>query len=206
VTIALSWNALLFYGSVGLGALLAIGAAWGTIDGDADGDSHGDVDGHDGSGSRDHDGTSLLALGRLPLTVRLMLLAFGFGGVGLVLGPWVCALVPSPVLLGQMLTIGISIVGAWAVARLGARLCARCLPLFETETVSRRDLVGTTGLLTLAASERGGVAQVKDRRGNLHQVACRVRGEGRDLPAGVQVLLIDYDEGAQVYWATAHPG
>jgi hypothetical protein len=81
---------------------------------------------------------------------------------------------------------------------------ARRLPMFETQTVRRAELVGAVGRVVLAASERGGVAQVRDARGDLHQVTCRL-APGEHLSPGAQVLLIEYDERSGAYLGEPAP-
>jgi hypothetical protein len=86
-----------------------------------------------------------------------------------------------------------------------ARFLARRVPLLESETVRRADLVGATGRLVLPASEWGGVAQVRDQRGNLHQVICRLQVGDSPLPSGAEVLLVDYDARTSRYLASRSP-
>src|SRR5262249_44714908 len=98
---------------------------------------------------------------------------------------------------------GLAAAGSWWVSGRIARVFAR--RLVETETVTRRDLLGATGRAVLAIGPSAGVAQVHDRRGNLHQVHVRtLAGEGA-LPPGAEILLVDYDEEARVYRAVANP-
>src|SRR5204863_3514945 len=102
----LAWPTLVFYVPVAFGALLAVGAAFGIASGGAEADGSIDADGDgipdgDGQGEGEAaDSLSVLALGRLPLAVRLMLLAFSFGGVGLLAGPVIRALTPGPPAVG----------------------------------------------------------------------------------------------------------
>jgi hypothetical protein len=203
----LAWHTLVFYIPVAFGALLALGAAFGLAGGGAgaegpDGDAGADADGDgDGDGEAGADPLSLLALGKLPLALRLMLLSFSFGGVGLVLGPLIRAVAPPA--LGGVLAVVMAAAGALVISGTTARLLARRLPLFETETVRRADLVGSEGKLVLPASPAGGLAQVRDRRGNLHQVRCRLEPGAAALPAGSAVLLVDHDQETNVFLAEA---
>jgi hypothetical protein len=206
----LAWYNLIFYIPIAFGALLALGAAFGFAGGEseADGDAVGGDTGDSSDAGADSDGDgglSLLALGKLPLTLRLMLLAFGFGGVGLVVGPIVQAIAPGAAGLGRALTIGIAVMGGLGISSAAARLVARYAPMLETETVRRVDLVGLTGRLVLAASDRSGVAQVRDGRGNLYQVTCRLPTGEVPLPSGTEVLLVDYDEPSNTFIASRNP-
>jgi hypothetical protein len=48
-------------------------------------------------------------------------------------------------------------------------------------------------------------SQVRDRRGNLHQVACRTLAGEAPLPPGAEVLLVDHDERTHVYRVSSNP-
>jgi hypothetical protein len=199
----LSWQTLVFLIPLGVGCLLALGAAFGLGAGD-DGEAGGDGGGHHGGHDGAHHPDTWLGLGHLPLTIRLMLLSLTFGGIGLCLSYLLAGGVGRST-LGGLGTVAVALVGAWWVSGRLARLVARRLPLLETETVRRQDLLGSTGRAVLAIGPTGGLAQVHDRRGNLHQVRCHTLPDEAPLPAGADVLLVDYDEEARLYRATASP-
>jgi hypothetical protein len=211
----LGWQSLVFYVPVAFGALLALGAAFGLAEGGAHGEgaahdvhgasAHGREGDGDGGERGDDDGLSLLALGRLPLTIRLMLLAFTFGGMGLVIGPVLRAILPGSATLAGVLAVAVAAPGALLLSGMVARFAARRMPMLETETVRRADLVGGVGRLVLPASENGGLLQVHDRRGNQHQVPCRLQAGEPALPSGAAVLLIDYDEANRAFIAVRSP-
>jgi membrane protein implicated in regulation of membrane protease activity len=207
----LGWQSLVFYVPVAFGALLALGAAFGLAGDGAHGEGAADGgDGDDGgdggeAGTDGDDGLSLLALGKLPLTIRLMLLAFTFGGLGLVVGPVVRAILPGSPTVAGVLAIVFAAPASLLLSGIVARFAARRMPMLETETVRRADLVGAVGRLVLPASEQGGVLQVHDRRGNLHQVPCRLAADEPGLPSGAAVLLVDYDEAARTFVVAASP-
>jgi hypothetical protein len=209
----LSWQLLLFLLPLAFGVVLVAGAALGLGSGAGDGVAEGGgpdgaagahagggggggapsdgAEGPDAGGAQDgHGAFALLALGRLPLTMRLMLLTLLFGGAGLVATFLLAALAATPrALAAAGLAAGFTL---FVGGRL-ARLLARHVPALETETVRREDLVGCTGTLVLGATADGGLAQVHDRRGNLHQVACRVGTGDPPLPPGTGVLLVEYE-------------
>jgi hypothetical protein len=67
------------------------------------------------------------------------------------------------------------------------------------------DLVGRVGLVVVPASPTDGAAQVRDARGNLHQVSCHTDQFDRPLPAGTEVLLVDYHEQRRSFVVAASP-
>jgi hypothetical protein len=188
----LHWHRLIFLVPIGLGTVLAIGAALSLDGGGADhpeGD-HETAHGH------------ALDLGRLPLTIRLMLASLSFGGIGLSV-TYLLGSVASPT--HAALAAWIALMGAIFISGRLARVFAQRLPLFETETVTRRELLGSTGRAVLQVGPAGGLVQVHDRRGNLHQLASRsLKGEGV-LAAGTPVVLVDYDEGRGLFEVTSDP-
>jgi membrane protein implicated in regulation of membrane protease activity len=187
----LHWRTLVFVIPVVFGAVLALGAALGVL-----GD---DRDAHDG-----HDDGEVLAFGRLPLTLRLMLLAFTFGGVGLVVGPGVWAFVPGET-LGGLAAIAVATIGAAASTRALSQLVARQVPLLESETIRRAELVGRVGRVVVSTSTTSGAAHVRDARGNLHQIACHVDQFDSPVPAGTDVVLVDYHEQRRSFVVSASP-
>jgi hypothetical protein len=198
----LNWQSLVFLIPLGVGFILAIGAALGHGGGvEPAGDAAGDQD--DGDDHPGHgDGVDGLAVGRMPLLLRAMVFSLVFGGLGLCLG----------YLLGDAggggrgqlaATIAAAGAGAWWSTRRIARLFARRLPLLETEAVARWELVGATGRAVLAIGPASGLAQVRDRRGNLHQVACRTLAGEPALAAGAEVLLVEHDERGNLYRVAA---
>jgi hypothetical protein len=192
----LAWQQLLFLIPIAVGVLLAAGAAIGLSHG---GGTDGDADGESDDGPAG--GTDLPA-GRVPLLMRAMLLSLTFGGAGLVtsyllatwpgLSPSVRALIALPVALA---------VSWWVSGRLG-RLFTRRLPLVESQAISRHDLVGIVGRAVLPIGPASGLAQVFDRHGNLHQVTCRLLAGEAVVPAGADLLLVEYDAGNQRYLAS----
>jgi hypothetical protein len=198
MTSLLAWQSLVFTIPVGFGALLALGAAFGL----------GVGVGHDGHGfwgaGPGDDTLAVLGVGRLPLTLRLMVLSLAFGGAGLVLSPLVSQLVSSANVAGAI-EAGLALASAAVVDRRAARLVARRMPLLESETVSRAELVGATGHVVLTVSSSGGLAHVLDRRGNLHQVACRVAAGEASVPAGAEILLVEHDDARNLYFVSPAP-
>ena len=180
--------------------------------GDAGGepvDPAGDIDETSGGGTRVLD---LLGLGRVPLSlvIQLFLLVWGFSG-------WAAVSVLAP-LIGEPLlfvwpALLIAAVTATAITIGLARPLARWLPSTESHSVAKRQLAGRLGIAVLPVSATGGLVQVRDGHGNVHQIACHVAlvdgsasGNGRDsgngrngsgprtIPKGAEVIVVSYDE------------
>ena len=203
----LSWHSLVFLIPIGIGTALAIGAAFALGADGADqpagaapGDAHVD---HTGSGAEQDDG--VLEVGRIPLTIRLMLWSLTFGGSGLCLTYLLSGLARLHPLLATLLAAAVGSTLAVMLNRQVARLVLRRAPLLETQTINRRELLGSTGRAVLALGPGGGLVQVHDGRGNLHQVPARTFDGEPALAAGADVLLVDYDPQKGVFRATGNP-
>lgn len=179
----------------------------------------GDDSGHDPDDCADHDShgksagelietpkpRSLVALfmtflgfGRMPLLLVLAGLAIDFGVLGLV----------ANVVLEQVFPAWFYFLPALLFATVGAALCnhvvsslwQRFLPSVETYSTTKQDLVGSMGRLTIVAQELSGtrvlIAQVKDVRGDLHQIMCS--GKATFLP-GDEILVTNYSEVSGVF-------
>jgi len=68
----------------------------------------------------------------------------------------------------------------------------RFVPLNETYAVRRGELVGCIGEALYGINETFGVAMVRDGRGDLHQVTCRVGAGIEPVEKGAKVKLVAY--------------
>lgn len=206
----LAWYNLAFLIPLGIGLIFGMSAVTGLggdhdLDAGAEADADADADGdHDSDHDHDADGgilktaLSILGVGRVPLSIVLMLASISFGGVGmlsnLVLGhalktPWAYAWISLIVAFIAMIFLTSNLTKA----------LARVLPKTESYNVTDVDLEGCVGRLVTGADARGGLADIRDREGNVHRVSCRVaKGE---LPRDREVLLIEFDKESRVYLA-----
>jgi hypothetical protein len=199
----LAWQNLIFYIPLAVGLLLILGSAFGAYHHDADGahDAHHDAD-HDADGGILAKTLQILGVGRVPLTILIMIGSLVFGGVGIITNTILSSLGLVPALYAPI-SIAVAFVGGVSLTGSAARLLDRLMPTTETYLVSRHDFVGCTGTLLLPADPTSGYAQVKDPEGNVHNIKCRtVRGE---LPKGAEILIIEYDERTSTYVVDANP-
>jgi len=193
----LGWEILVFVIPLGVGALLALGAALGVLEA---GDAEAQVD--DGGDHEQHG--SGLEVGRLPLSIRLMLVSLPFGSLGLAATYLLGGLGQGPG-VRTAIALAVAAAGSWWAARGLGRLLRQRVRMLESETITRRELVGGVGRAVLAVGSSAGLAQVRDRRGNLHQVSCRTLEAEAPLPAGSEVLVVDYDEAGKLYYVSSNP-
>lgn len=215
-----AWQNIVFFIPIAVGIILVFGSAFGGHDADGDHDVDGDADndgdvrgaGHIDDPSHQHaDGVekglfgkalSVLGIGRVPLTMVMMMASLLFGGIGIVMNTILSALISVPWIYAPI-SIAVAFLGMVTLTGNAAKLLNRYMPTTETYRVSKHDLAGQTGVLLLPSDTSDGLAQVKDHEGNVHNVRCRtLKGP---MPKGGEILVIEYDEGTNTYVVDANP-
>ena len=83
-------------------------------------------------------------------------------------------------------------------------LVGRWMPTMETYARRTGELVGTAGEATYDIDHQFGMANVRDLRGDLFQVACRVYPDGKPIQKGTKVLLVDYNDDQKWFFVTPY--
>ena len=173
------------------------------VDADADADAAdhgGDADSPDTHGADTHGAghapfhaaaMSFLGVGRVPVSLVLMVLLMTWGATGFIANQlivdrlahgWHVAAVSVPA----------AAVVSLVFTRMLVRAMDRWLPLNETSARRRHDLLGSVGQALFPITGQFGLAAVRDERGELYQVPCRVAGEGGPIAKGARVRLVSY--------------
>ena len=220
----LAWHDLMFALPLAIGIAMAAGVALGGLhgqQGDTD-TGHGDAGHADAGHDLHHDAHSvdlnlpnqparrplgralwiLLGLGRVPLSLVMMVGPLLFGATGWILNAILATVIAAPHVYVWLSLAGATIVSLLATGVL-AHLIGRWLPLNESFSTRNEDLVGCVGHLVHAASPITGLAHVHDRRGNLQQVQCRT--EDGALAKGAEVLLVSFDDRTQRFIVSQDP-
>jgi hypothetical protein len=71
-------------------------------------------------------------------------------------------------------------------------LIGRFIPLNQNLAMRRGDLVGEEGQAIYGIDERFGLVAVRDPRGDLKQLPCRVASGVEPIPRGTRVRLVAY--------------
>ena len=80
----------------------------------------------------------------------------------------------------------------------------RWLPLNETSARRRHDLLGSVGEALYPITGQFGLVAVRDDRGELYQVPCRVAGEGAEpIAKGTKVRLVAYSAKTRSFYVSA---
>jgi hypothetical protein len=190
------------------------------IDADADADTDMDADagadaehevatthdgGHESAGGTSPLWTALsfLGVGRIPLSIVLMILLLVWGSVGFmanqisrdVMGEtWrvVCWSLPIAAIASVMATNGMS------------RAINRFMPLNLTFAKRRHELLGSVGEVILPVNANFGMASVRDEGGDLFQVPCRLEtGQSGTVPKGARVKLVAYSANETLFYVRA---
>jgi membrane protein implicated in regulation of membrane protease activity len=209
----LAWQNVIFYIPLAVGLLLILGAAFGVHDHDHDaghavghhGATHdaghhpGHEAGHDSVFAR---GFMMLGVGRVPLTIVLMIASLYFGGLGIILNTVLASAGLAPWFYGPISIAG-AFVGMVVLGGATARLIHRHLPTSETYSITRHDFAGCRGKLLLPADTSSGYAQIKDPEGTVHNIKCRTTAG--TLPKDTAILVVEYEEETRTFVIDADP-
>ncbi|MBI4438118.1 DUF1449 family protein [Candidatus Uhrbacteria bacterium] len=203
----LAWYNLIFLIPLATGVLLIFGSMAG-IGSDADTDADADHDVNNGGigheVGHDHNDESrpflsvlsALGVGKVPLSIVLMILFLLFGGIGMManflMAGFIAVFEPF-----AFVSVAAGFFGAIFLSGPLARLLNRYMPSTETYGDTKGQMVGKTGTLELAADEERGWAQVRDSSGSIRQIKCRTGGG--TLAKGTEIVVVRYDSRTDLY-------
>lgn len=177
------------------------------LDADADADADGDA-AHGDHGPSETAATgpgtiraaiTWLGVGRVPLSVLLMVLLLAWGSAGFlvnqVVANWLGWL--DGRLLGASLPV--AAVVALLATRVVVRAIDRWIPLDESSARRRHDLLGLTGEAIYEITERFGMLSVRDDRGELSQVPCRLAQGYDPIPKHGRATLVGFNARERLY-------
>jgi membrane protein implicated in regulation of membrane protease activity len=146
---------------------------------------------------------SWLGLGRVPLSILLMVLLITWGVIG-----FIANVILSPIMPWQWMAVLGSLpaaaLGSVFITRVVVRVVGRFMPTMETYARRTGELVGTAGEATYDIDQQFGLAHVRDSRGDLFQVACRVYPDDKPIQKGTKVLLVDYNDDQKWFFVTPY--
>ena len=144
---------------------------------------------------------TLLGLGRIPLTVWLVIFLLFFAGIGVSLQEFAASLTGSP--LDAWLAGLIAGVAAVPVTGVLARPVGRILPQDETSAVSTDTLLGRRARITEGVARSGSPARakVRDVHGQSHFVMVEPHETASEFHAGDEIILVRRED--NTFFATA---
>ncbi len=144
---------------------------------------------------------TLLGLGRIPLTVWLVIFLLLFAGIGVGVQEFAANLTGGP--LDAWLAGLIAAGAAVPVTGVLARPVGRILPQDETTAVSTETLLGRRARITEGVARNGSPAraQVRDVHGQSHYVMVEPHEEASEFHAGDEIILVRRE--SNTFFATA---
>lgn len=168
---------------------------------DADGDADGDAD-HDADNDADNEESGSLGgkilvdlgVGRVPFSTVWQAFAIAFGMVGLAVNLFVLGSPGAIATSTLAISLPIALVSAYLITRTITRLLGRVLGGEQEEASSRKDLIGSTGtVISSQITSEFGEIRIADRAGRLVHLICRIRESEQPIPAGKEIVIVDYD-------------
>jgi hypothetical protein len=160
----------------------------------ADADGQGDAEGHEAAGNSSG-GSSLLhalswlGVGRVPLSLVLMVMMLSWGAIGFSANR---LMIDWPAPQSSLLAIGIAFIGSVLITRLVSAMVARFLPTTETYARRRHELLGTVAEALYPIDSKFGMACGRDAGGQPFQVACRTEEGLAPVAKGAHIKLVGY--------------
>ncbi|MEM1013547.1 MAG: hypothetical protein AAGI46_15165 [Planctomycetota bacterium] len=131
-----------------------------------------------------------VGVGKVPLSIVLMVLLLSFGVVGFATNQ---LLRDAMGVLAVAVSLPLAVVLALVVTATTSQLIARYMPLSESSAERRSSYVGRRGTVVFTVSPKTGTISVRDAGGDLYQLPARTR-DGTIAP-GTDVVLTDYQAG-----------
>jgi membrane protein implicated in regulation of membrane protease activity len=172
-------------------------------DADADADHDADTD-HDTDSDSENEAqaspvlaiVSWLGVGKVPLSIVLMVFLLTWGAAGLLCN----LLLVSRGAMAAAISLPMALMAAVLVTHWVSWFIGRYLPLYETTAKRRHALLGATGEAILPIDQRFGMASVRDETGDLYQVPCRA--DDPPIPKGSTVKLVSYNAKQGIFYVT----
>jgi membrane protein implicated in regulation of membrane protease activity len=134
---------------------------------------------------------SFLGLGKIPISLALMIFMFIWGITGFafnaILTQWLgLSAIIGAISIPVTLVITVALTGAFAA------LLARIIPPDEGKHERRSDLVGKSGEAMYDIDETFGMAAVRGDAGDLFQIPCRTAPGAARIAKGTRIVIFDY--------------
>ena len=170
----------------------------GHVDANGDGDHDADQD-HESAGGRGFSVLALLGVGRVPLSLLLMIFLILWGIIGFGLNMALLSFISAGPVVDLISLPATFLVAAGGTGAL-ARLMGRLLPSSETYSRSVESLVGRRAESISVIDETFGLAQVRQASGDLFQVPCRVARGKMPIAKSTAIVLYEYDPATKYFY------
>jgi hypothetical protein len=188
------------------------------VDSDADHDADSDSD-HDAEHDSDSESApstspspamlalSWLGIGKVPVSIVLMMLAMSWGFIGFVtnqaMSPRMTSAIHSnnPAMVA-LVSVPLAGAGGLLITSVLSRIAARLLPKIETYALRRHELLGNVGKAIYEITPKFGMVSVRDEHGHMFDMPCRLERDGPAVPKGSSVRLTGYNAKENFFYVT----
>jgi membrane protein implicated in regulation of membrane protease activity len=125
----------------------------------------------------------------VPLSLVTLVLVLTWGAAGFLTN---AVLRPHTGFDAARISIPVAGLASLLVTRSLVLLVARFVPLNQNLALRQSDHVGEVGQALYAIDEKFGLVAIRDERGDLKQLPCRVASGVEPIPRGTKVKLVAY--------------
>jgi membrane protein implicated in regulation of membrane protease activity len=179
-------------------------------DADADRDApshahHGAKAAHAAASGKSLGGALLafLGLGKVPLSLVLMVLCFLFGFIGFFANQALADVLPGEQV--ALASVPMAAVGAYLLTGSFSSVMAKLLPNEETSAVRRQQLLGLYGTAVFRVDDASGMVMLRDTTGTRIQVGARTKPGAPPIDRDREVILASYDREHSFYYVVPAP-
>jgi membrane protein implicated in regulation of membrane protease activity len=141
---------------------------------------------------------SLLGLGKIPLSLALMVLMMCWGIVGFALNALLFKGMGASILV-PAISLPITLLLSLTLTGLCAALIGKIIPTDDGTRERRQDLVGKCGDAIYDIDGTFGMATVRGSAGDFYQIPCRTAVGKPRIAKGTRVVIFDYDREKGVF-------
>jgi membrane protein implicated in regulation of membrane protease activity len=101
-----------------------------------------------------------------------------------------------------MASVVVALISTFFGTAFVSRIVGRIMPTTETDSVKKVDLIGCSGTATLPCDSSGGLAQIRNTKGDLYQIQCKSE---TPIPKGSPIMTLEYDGASDVFTVIVDP-
>ena len=135
----------------------------------------------------------VLGFGKVPITLIIGTFMLFWGVLGLLVNSGLANVLKYPVLY-FVPSLWITLISTLFITRLMIAFIGRVMPGTETFGITRLEMVGSIGHAVYPVSENAGTVNISDTYGTVHRVQAKTGPGGEPIPAGTEVIAVDFDE------------
>ncbi|MCE5198327.1 MAG: hypothetical protein ABFD54_04595 [Armatimonadota bacterium] len=135
----------------------------------------------------------LLGIGRVPITLVIGIFMLCWGAFGLTTNRILAGIMKFPAIYFWP-SIGITFVASSIITRALIGVIGHIMPGTETYAVSRFELIGSLGKTIFRTDENVGTVDISDTYGTVHRVQAKTEAGVEEVPAGTEVIIVDFDQ------------